>query len=277
MTYSAAVFEPGDTLEAAQVRKYETLCRMVDLRPSDHLLEIGTGWGGFAMHAASTRGCRVTTATISAEQAALARRRIAAAGLADRVEVILRDYRAIDGRYSKIVSIEMLEAVGEEYWPVFFATCDRLLEPGGAMGLQTITMPHRRYLASRHAYSWIHKYIFPGGLIPSREAIDRSLRDASTLGVTARRRDRPPLRDDAAALAHALHRAARARARARLRPHVRAYVGVLSGLLRGRVRHRRDRRRPAAPGPAVRLRVGAGVRWDRPAPRAAIGAARRGA
>jgi cyclopropane-fatty-acyl-phospholipid synthase len=184
MTYSAAVFEPGDTLEAAQVRKYETLCRMVDLRPSDHLLEIGTGWGGFAMHAASTRGCRVTTATISAEQAALARRRIAAAGLADRVEVILRDYRAIDGRYSKIVSIEMLEAVGEEYWPVFFATCDRLLEPGGAMGLQTITMPHRRYLASRHAYSWIHKYIFPGGLIPSREAIDRSLRDASALGVT---------------------------------------------------------------------------------------------
>jgi cyclopropane-fatty-acyl-phospholipid synthase len=184
MTYSAAVFEPGDTLEAAQVRKYETLCRMVDLRPADHLLEIGTGWGGFAMHAASTRGCRVTTATISAEQAALARRRIAAAGLADRVEVILRDYRAIEGAYSKIVSIEMLEAVGEEYWPVFFATCDRLLEPGGAMGLQTITMPHGRYLASRHAYSWIHKYIFPGGLIPSREAIDRSLRDASTLGVT---------------------------------------------------------------------------------------------
>ena len=152
--------------------------------PSDHLLEIGTGWGGFAIHAASTRGCRVTTATISAEQASLARERIAAAGVADRVDVILRDYRAIEGSYSKIVSIEMLEAVGEEYWPVFFATCDRLLQPGGAMGLQTITMPHRRYLASRHAYSWIHKYIFPGGLIPSREAIDRSLRDASSLGVT---------------------------------------------------------------------------------------------
>ncbi len=184
MTYSAAVFEPGDTLEAAQTRKYETLCRMVDLRPSDHLLEIGTGWGGFAMHAASTRGCRVTTATISAAQAALARERVAAAGLSDRVEVILRDYREIEGRYSKIVSIEMLEAVGEEYWPVFFATCDRLLHAGGSMGLQTITMPHRRYLASRHAYGWIHKYIFPGGLIPSREAIDRSLRDASTLGVT---------------------------------------------------------------------------------------------
>jgi cyclopropane-fatty-acyl-phospholipid synthase len=184
MTYSAAVFEPGDTLEAAQIRKYETLCRMVDLRPSDHLLEIGSGWGGFAMHAAATRGCRVTTATISAEQAALARQRIADVGLADRVEVILRDYRAIEGTYSKVVSIEMLEAVGEEYWPVFFAACDRLLEPGGAIGLQTITMPHRRYLASRHAYGWIHKYIFPGGLIPSREAIDRALRDASSLGVT---------------------------------------------------------------------------------------------
>jgi cyclopropane-fatty-acyl-phospholipid synthase len=184
MTYSAAVFEPGDTLEAAQIRKYDALCRMVGLGPGDHVLEIGTGWGGFAIHAASAYGCRVTTTTISQAQAALARARVAAAGVSDRVEVVLRDYRAIDGRYSQIVSIEMLEAVGEEYWPVFFAACDRLLEPGGSIGLQTITMPHRRYLASRHAYGWIHKYIFPGGLIPSREAIDRTLRDASSLRVT---------------------------------------------------------------------------------------------
>lgn len=184
MTYSAAVFEPGDTLETAQSRKYEALCRLVDLGPSDNLLEIGTGWGGFAIHAASTRGCRVTTATISRAQAELARARVAAAGLSDRVEVLLCDYREIERRHSKIVSIEMLEAVGEEYWPVFFATCDRLLGPGGSIGLQTITMPHRRYLASRHAYTWIHKYIFPGGLIPSREAIDRALQDASTLRVT---------------------------------------------------------------------------------------------
>ncbi|HEX3331062.1 MAG TPA: cyclopropane-fatty-acyl-phospholipid synthase family protein [Gaiellales bacterium] len=184
MTYSAAVFEPGDTLEGAQIRKYDALCRMIGLGPSDHVLEIGTGWGGFAIHAASTYRCRVTTATISQAQAALARARVAAAGLSDRVEVVLRDYRALEGRYSNIVSIEMLEAVGEEYWPVFFAACDRLLEPDGAIGLQTITMPHRRYLASRHAYSWIHKYIFPGGLIPSREAIDRTLRDASSLRVT---------------------------------------------------------------------------------------------
>jgi cyclopropane-fatty-acyl-phospholipid synthase len=184
LTYSAAVFEPGDTLEQAQVRKYETLCRLIDVAPSDHVLEIGTGWGGFALHAASTRGCRVTTATISPAQASLARQRVAAAGLADRVEVVLRDYRELVGRYPKIVSIEMLEAVGEDYWPAFFAACDRLLAGGGAVALQTITMPHRRYLASRHAYTWIHKYIFPGGLIPSREAIDRSLGEATTLGVT---------------------------------------------------------------------------------------------
>jgi cyclopropane-fatty-acyl-phospholipid synthase len=184
MTYSAAVFEPNDTLEAAQIRKYDTLCRMVDLGPSDHLLEIGTGWGGLAIHAASTYGCRVTTATISQAQASLARDRVEAAGLSHLVDVLLRDYRAVEGRYSKIVSIEMLEAVGEEYWPAFFVTCDRLLAPGGSIALQTITMPHRRHLASRNAYGWIHKYIFPGGLIPSREAIDRVLRDASSLRVT---------------------------------------------------------------------------------------------
>jgi cyclopropane-fatty-acyl-phospholipid synthase len=184
LTYSAAVFEPGDTLEQAQTRKYETLCRLIDIGQADHVLEIGTGWGGFAIHAASTRGCRVTTATISPAQARLARERVAAAGLADRVDVVLRDYRELEGRHPKIVSIEMLEAVGEEYWPAFFAACDRLLAPGGAIALQTITMPHRRYLASRHAYTWIHKYIFPGGLIPSREAIDRALGEATTLAVT---------------------------------------------------------------------------------------------
>jgi cyclopropane-fatty-acyl-phospholipid synthase len=184
MTYSAAVFEPGDTLEAAQIRKYEALCRMAGLGPDDHVLEIGTGWGGFAVHAAAAHGCRVTTATISHAQASLARERVAAAGLSDRVDVVLRDYRGLRGRYAKIVSIEMLEAVGEEYWPAFFAACDRLLEPGGAIALQTITMPHRRYLASRRAYGWIHKYIFPGGLIPSQEAIERVLRDTSSLRVT---------------------------------------------------------------------------------------------
>jgi len=126
----------------------------------------------------------ISTGGASPGLARLIRERVAAAGLGDRVEVVLRDYRELEGRYPKIVSIEMLEAVGEDYWPAFFAACDRLLAPGGAVALQTITMPHRRYLASRHAYTWIHKYIFPGGLIPSREAIDRTLGEATTLRVT---------------------------------------------------------------------------------------------
>jgi cyclopropane-fatty-acyl-phospholipid synthase len=179
MTYSCAIFAPGDSLEDAQLRKLEALCSMLDLRPDDHLLEIGSGWGGLAVHAATTRGCRVTTATVSQEQLALARRRVALAGLDDRVDVILRDYRELRGRYSKLVSVEMLEAVGERYWPRFFATCDALLAPGGRMALQTITMPHARYRATRRTYGWIHKYVFPGGLIPSLEAIDAACRDTA--------------------------------------------------------------------------------------------------
>jgi cyclopropane-fatty-acyl-phospholipid synthase len=195
MTYSCAIFEPGDSLADAQLRKLEAVCAMLELGPDeaqehrlervcralelgpdDHLLEIGSGWGSLAIHAATTRGCRVTTATISPEQLELARRRVAMAGLDDRVEVILRDYRELRGRYSKLASVEMFEAVGEQYWPAFFATCDRLLAPGGRMALQTITMPHARYRTTRRTYGWIHKYVFPGGLIPSLEAIDGACR-----------------------------------------------------------------------------------------------------
>jgi cyclopropane-fatty-acyl-phospholipid synthase len=183
MTYSCAVFELGDSLQDAQVRKYEAMCRLLDLEPSDHLLEIGSGWGGMAMHAASTRGCRVTTATISLRQQELARRRIVDLGLDDRVEVVLADYRDLRGRYDKLVSIEMLEAVGEDYWPAFFEACDRLLAPGGRMALQTITMPHDRYRATRRTYGWVHKYVFPGGLIPSPEAIEVASRRGSRLRV----------------------------------------------------------------------------------------------
>jgi cyclopropane-fatty-acyl-phospholipid synthase len=185
MTYSCAIFEPGDTLETAQRRKYEALAQLADVAPGHHVLEIGTGWGGMAIHLATTRGCRVTSATISQAQAALARERIEAAGVADRVEVVLRDYRDIEGTYDRIVSVEMFEAVGERYWPTFFACCDRLLRPGGALGMQTITMPHARYRATRRTYGWVHKYIFPGGLIPSEAAVDRALREGSTLRVAA--------------------------------------------------------------------------------------------
>jgi cyclopropane-fatty-acyl-phospholipid synthase len=185
MTYSCAIFEPGDTLETAQRRKYEALAELADVGPGHHVLEIGTGWGGMAIHLATTRGCRVTSATISQAQAQLARERIATAGVGGLVEVVLRDYREIEGTYDRIVSVEMFEAVGERYWPEFFACCERYLRPGGAMGMQTITMPHTRYRATRRTYGWVHKYIFPGGLIPSERAIDGALRSGCGLRVEA--------------------------------------------------------------------------------------------
>ena len=187
MTYSCAIFEPGDSLADAQRRKYRAIAALAQLEQGHDVLEIGTGWGGMAIHAASEIGCRVTTITISEQQHDLAQQRVAAAGLEGRVEVLLRDYRALDGRFDRIVSIEMFEALGEEYWPVFFAACDRLLAPGGRMALQTITMPDDRYRASRRSYTWIHKYIFPGGLIPSEQAIDAALQRASRLRVVDRR------------------------------------------------------------------------------------------
>ena len=187
MTYSCAIFEPGDSLAEAQLRKYRAIAELARLEPHHHVLEIGTGWGGMAIHAASEIGCRVTTITISEQQQALALQRVHEAGVADRVEVLLRDYRALEGRFDRIVSIEMFEALGEEYWPVFFAACDGLLAPGGRMALQTITMPDARYRASRRSYTWIHKYIFPGGLIPSEQAIDAAMGRASRLQTVDRR------------------------------------------------------------------------------------------
>jgi cyclopropane-fatty-acyl-phospholipid synthase len=184
MTYSCAIFRPGDSLEQAQLRKYRAMCDLVDLQPGDHLLEIGTGRGGMAMYAAAS-GCRVTTITISERQKQLAERRIREAGLETQIEVRLCDYREVRGRFDKIVSIEMFEAVGEEYWAEFFGICDGLLAPGGRMGLQTITMPHSRFRASRRSYTWVHKYIFPGGLIPSEPAIADALQRGSRLRVAS--------------------------------------------------------------------------------------------
>jgi cyclopropane-fatty-acyl-phospholipid synthase len=186
MTYSCAIFRPGDTLASAQRRKYERICALAGLHGDDHVLEIGTGWGGLAEHMASVHGCRVTSCTLSAAQAEWATRRIRQAGLADRVQVVLADYRDLAGSYSKLVSVEMFEAVGEAHWPGFFTACDRLLSPGGRMVLQTITMPHERYLATRTAYGWIHKYVFPGGLIPSPQAIARACATGSNLRIHRR-------------------------------------------------------------------------------------------
>lgn len=172
LTYSSAVFrEPGEDLQQAQANKLERICRKLDLGPADHVLEIGTGWGSFALHAAAHHGCRVTTTTLSAEQAALARERILRAGLADRVSVLEQDYRRLDGSYDKLVSIEMIEAVGVRYFPAFFRACSRLLRPEGAMALQAIVVDDRHFRHDARHVDFIKRWIFPGGVLPSVEQI----------------------------------------------------------------------------------------------------------
>jgi len=181
MTYSSAIFGTGadgapvaSDLAEAQRRKIDRLLDRAGVGPGCRVLEVGTGWGELAIRAAR-RGATVRSVTISREQQAFAARRVAEAGLAGRVRVELRDYRDVDGRFDAICSAEMLEAVGERYWDTYFAALDRHLTPGGRIGLQTITMAHDRMLATRHTYTWIQKYIFPGGLLPSVTAIQDSL------------------------------------------------------------------------------------------------------
>ncbi len=182
MMYSCAVYErPDMTLQQAQQAKLDRLCRKLDLQPGDHLLEIGTGWGALAVHAARHYGCRVTTTTISRQQHALARERIDAAGLADRITLLLDDYRDLDGQYDKIVSVEMIEAVGHQYFDTFFECCSRLLAPGGTMVLQSITIDDRLYASARDSVDFIKRHIFPGCCIPSVGALAASIARASTL------------------------------------------------------------------------------------------------
>ncbi len=193
MTYSSAVFTEADgapvgsenLLAEAQRRKIDRLLDRAGVGPGCRVLEVGTGWGELAIRAAR-RGTRVRTITISSEQQALTARRVAEAGLASQVSVELCDYRDVDGEFDAICSIEMLEAVGERYWDAYFAALDQHLAPGGRIGLQTITMSHDRMRATRHTYTWIHKYIFPGGLLPSLTAIENSLTRATRLQITAR-------------------------------------------------------------------------------------------
>jgi cyclopropane-fatty-acyl-phospholipid synthase len=201
LSYSSALFpaaltDAGDHLEAeepvdtsdlasAQVRKIERLLDEAGVGAGTRVLEIGTGWGELAIRAAR-RGATVHTVTLSTEQQALARERIAAAGFADRVHVELCDYRAVEGEYDAVLSVEMIEAVGHEYWSTYFRTIDRVLAPGGRVGIQAITMPHDRMLATRDTHTWINKYIFPGGFLPSVEVIDQITRDDTTLRLTGR-------------------------------------------------------------------------------------------
>ncbi|MBM3351727.1 MAG: class I SAM-dependent methyltransferase [Betaproteobacteria bacterium] len=186
MMYSSAIFErPGMTLAEAQAAKLEAICRKLALGPQDHVLEIGTGWGGFALHAAGKYGCRVTTTTISPNQHALATERVRAAGLADRVSVLLRDYRDLEGAYDKLVSIEMIEAVGHQYFGEFFRVCERRLHPGGRMLLQSITIADQRYEQAKREVDFIKRYIFPGCCIPSVTALASEMTGASRLRIVA--------------------------------------------------------------------------------------------
>jgi cyclopropane-fatty-acyl-phospholipid synthase len=203
MTYSSALYSGTQAaagyrpdaealaLHDAQLRKIDSILDAAGVREGSQVLEIGSGWGALAIRAAGRRGAHVTTLTLSREQKALAEARIAAAGLSDLIDVKLADYREVGPPqgatgYDAIVSVEMIEAVGERYWPQYFETIDRLLAPEGRAAVQTITMAHQRMLATRSTYTWIHKYIFPGGLIPSVTAIEQSLRGRTGLRMVRR-------------------------------------------------------------------------------------------
>lgn len=172
MMYSAAMFRSAeDSLEQAQLYKLQRICEKLDLQPNDHLLEIGTGWGGMALYAASHYGCRVTTTTLSREQYEYTRQRIEAQGLQERVTLLLQDYRDLEGQYDKLVSIEMIEAVGHRYLPTYFRQCARLLKDDGLMLLQSITIRDQRYEQAKRSVDFIQRYIFPGGALPSLQVL----------------------------------------------------------------------------------------------------------
>jgi cyclopropane-fatty-acyl-phospholipid synthase len=189
MTYSSGLFVDASTesLRQAQHRKIDRLLDQAGVTHGSRVLEIGTGWGELAIRAA-LRGASVTTITLSQEQASLAIERTKSAGVAGLVDVRLCDYRDVDGTYDAIISVEMIEAVGERWWPKYFEVLDRRLARGGRIGLQAIVMPHRRMRASRGSYTWIHKYIFPGGIIPSVEAIQGIVNRRTTLQITDMKR-----------------------------------------------------------------------------------------
>jgi cyclopropane-fatty-acyl-phospholipid synthase len=192
MMYSCAIFEsPETTLEEASLAKLERVCATLALGPEDHVLEIGTGWGGFALYAAEHYGCRVTTTTISAEQHAYASEQIREAGLEDRVTVLSKDYRDLEGQYDKLVSLEMIEAVGWQYFPTFFRRCSELVADGGAMLLQAIVIEDSAYEVEKAGRSFINTHIFPGGCLPSLQLIARMVarvtdfREAQLEDITA--------------------------------------------------------------------------------------------
>jgi cyclopropane-fatty-acyl-phospholipid synthase len=187
MSYSSALFDERrafgeQDLAASQLRKVHAILDLAEVGAGSRVLEIGTGWGTLAIEAAG-RGASVTSVTLSTEQALLARERAELAGVGDLIDIRIQDYREVTGAYDAVVSVEMIEAVGEEYWPTYFAAIDRLLAPGGIAAVQAILMGHDRYLATRRSYGWIQKHIFPGGMIPSLEAIGATAQDHTQLRV----------------------------------------------------------------------------------------------
>ncbi len=182
LMYSCAVFDhPGQTLHDASLNKLDRICQKLNLQPGDRVVEIGTGWGGFAIHAAKHYGCHVTTTTISREQHRVAAERVEAAGLQDRVTLLLDDYRDLEGTYDKLVSIEMIEAVGHEHLPIFMRLCNDLLKPDGEMLLQVINMPDAYYDDYRKNVDFIQRYVFPGSCCPSPGAIAQAVAKAGHL------------------------------------------------------------------------------------------------
>ncbi len=182
MTYSSAYYTKEDmTLEEAQLEKYDRLCRQLHLKPSDHVLEIGSGWGGNAIYMAKTYGCKVTTLTISEEQYKFAKERIAEEKLEDKITILVKDYRLMEGAFDKIVSIEMLEAVGEEYYTEYFKKCSDLLKKDGIFAIQAITCPDSRFESLKNGVDWIQKHVFPGSLLPSVGAINQAVNSTSNL------------------------------------------------------------------------------------------------
>ena len=182
MSYSCAVYDSGrESLEEASEAKLERICRKLELGPNDHLLDVGCGWGGLAIHAAQRFGCRVTAITVSEAQHRHAHERVAACGLRERVKVLVRDYRRVTGQFDKVVSVEMVEAVGHDFLDRYFAACSRLLKPSGLMALQAIVIRDSRYRRALHRADFIKKHIFPGGFIPSVSALTRA---AATADLT---------------------------------------------------------------------------------------------
>jgi cyclopropane-fatty-acyl-phospholipid synthase len=182
MTYSCAYFKSEEmNLQQAQIEKYERLCQQLNLKPTDHVLEIGSGWGQNAIHIAKQYGCKVTTVTISKEQYKLAKERVEKENLSDKVTILLKDYRLIEGKFDKIVSIEMLEAVGHRFLEVYFKKCNELLKKDGILAIQVITCPDSRYDSLRKGVDWIQKHIFPGSLLPSVASINTAINKTSDM------------------------------------------------------------------------------------------------